>query len=72
MAIGVEQMDEEDMFVSGEEVERKVRALMEYCEEGRELRERSRKMREMAMAAWKEEGSSTTALTKLAAAWTQD
>ncbi|RVW12202.1 UDP-glycosyltransferase 88F3 [Vitis vinifera] len=70
MAIGVEQMDE-DMFVSGAEVERRVRELMEY-EEGRELRERSRKMREMALAAWKEGGSSTTALAKLADVWSQD
>ncbi|KAL6318134.1 hypothetical protein AAG906_035639 [Vitis piasezkii] len=52
MAIGVEQRDE-DMFVSGAEVERRVRELME-CEEGRELRERSRKTREMALAAWKD------------------
>ena len=70
MAIGVEQRDE-DMFVSGAEVERRVRELME-CEEGRELRERSRKMREMALAAWKEGGSSTTALAKLADVWSQD
>ena len=69
MAIGVEQRDE-DMFVSGDEVEKKVRELMD-SEEGKELRERSRKMKEMAMAAWKEEGSSTTALAKLTHAWTQ-
>ncbi|KAJ9675972.1 hypothetical protein PVL29_024782 [Vitis rotundifolia] len=70
MAIGVEQRDE-DMFVSGAEVERRVRELME-CEEGRELRERSRKMREMALAAWKDGGSSTTALAKLVDVWNQD
>ena len=70
MAIGVEQRDE-DMFVSGAEVERRVRELME-CEEGRELRERSRKMREMALAAWKDGGSSTTALAKFADVWNQD
>ena len=70
MAIGVEQRDE-DMFVSGAEVERRVRELME-CEEGRELRERSRKTREMALAAWKDGGSSTTALAKLADVWSQD
>ncbi|RVW12239.1 hypothetical protein CK203_084286 [Vitis vinifera] len=42
------------------------------CEEGRELRERSRKMRVMALAAWKDGGSSTTALAKLADVWSQD
>ena len=71
IAIGVEQRDE-DMFVSGDEVERRVRELMENEEGGRELRERSRKMREMAMAAWKDEGSSTTAVDKLADSWKKD
>ena len=65
MAIGVEQRDE-DMFVSGDEVEKKVRELMENEGGGRQLRDRSRKMREMAMEAWKDEGSSTTALAQLA------
>ncbi|KAL6285589.1 hypothetical protein ACE6H2_009979 [Prunus campanulata] len=49
---------EEDRFVFGDELERKVRELME-SEKGRELRERSRKMGEMALAAWGESGSST-------------
>ncbi|XP_021826191.1 UDP-glycosyltransferase 88F5-like [Prunus avium] len=57
MAIAVEQR-EEDGFVFGDELERKVRELME-SEKGRELRERSRKMGEMALAAWGESGSST-------------
>lgn len=70
MAIGVERRDDDDMFVSGDEVERAVRELMEN-EEGNEVRERSRKMREMAMAALKEGGSSTTALAKLSDIWTQ-
>ena len=43
--------------MSGDEVERRERELMDNEEGGRELRERSRKMREMAMAAWKDEGS---------------
>lgn len=62
MAIGVEQR-EGDGFVSGDEVERRVRELME-SEEGRELRERIWKMREMASAALGEFGSSTRALVK--------
>ncbi|XP_050268724.1 UDP-glycosyltransferase 88F3-like isoform X1 [Quercus robur] len=62
MAIGVEQ-GEGDGFVSGDEVERRVRELME-SEEGRELRERIWKMREMASAALGEFGSSTRALVK--------
>lgn len=62
MAIGVEQR-EDDGFVSGDEVERRVRELME-SEEGRELRERIWKMREMASAALGEFGSSNRALVK--------
>ncbi|KAI5356056.1 hypothetical protein L3X38_008951 [Prunus dulcis] len=57
MAIAVEQR-EEDGFVFGDELERRVRELME-SEKGRELRERSPKMGEMALAAWGESGSST-------------
>ncbi|KAM1316522.1 hypothetical protein ACFX15_019424 [Malus domestica] len=58
IAIGVEQRDEEDGFVSGEEVERRVRELME-SEGGRVLRERCKKIGEMALAALGETGSST-------------
>ncbi|CAB4267458.1 unnamed protein product [Prunus armeniaca] len=57
MAIAVEQR-EEDGFVFRDELERSIRELME-SEKGRELRERSRKMGEMALAAWSESGSST-------------
>lgn len=57
MAIAVEQRDEEDGFVSGEELERRVRELME-SEEGRVLIERSKKIGEMAVAALGENGSS--------------
>ncbi|KAF3445435.1 hypothetical protein FNV43_RR10611 [Rhamnella rubrinervis] len=60
MAIGVEQR-EEDGFVSGDDLERRIRELME-SEKGRELREKSKKMKEMAMATWEEFGSSTKAL----------
>ncbi|KAL6297283.1 hypothetical protein ACE6H2_005425 [Prunus campanulata] len=49
---------EEDGFVFGDELERSVRELME-SKKGEELRERSKKMGEMALAAWSESGSST-------------
>ncbi|KAJ4963152.1 hypothetical protein NE237_023091 [Protea cynaroides] len=58
----------EDGFVSAGEVEKRVRALMD-SEEGRELRERSWKMREEAIAAWEEGGTSSVATTKLAESW---
>ncbi|KAB1204739.1 Anthocyanidin 5,3-O-glucosyltransferase [Morella rubra] len=68
MAIGLEHR-EDDGFVSEDELERRIRELME-SEEGRELRERSWKMREMALAALgSESGSSTTALAKLVQAF---
>ncbi|KAJ9675973.1 hypothetical protein PVL29_024783 [Vitis rotundifolia] len=70
MAFGVEQRDG-DRFVSGAELERRLKELMD-SEEGRELRERSEKIREMAVEAWREEGSSATALAKLAEIWKHD
>ncbi|KAM5574846.1 hypothetical protein ABKV19_014011 [Rosa sericea] len=60
MAIDVEQR-EVDGFVSGDEVERRVGELME-SEKGRELRERSLKIGEMALGAQGELGSSRKAL----------
>ncbi|KAJ9692289.1 hypothetical protein PVL29_011376 [Vitis rotundifolia] len=51
MAIGVEQRDG-DRFVSGAELERRLKELMD-SKEGRELRERSEKIREMAVEAWR-------------------
>ncbi|KAF3445431.1 hypothetical protein FNV43_RR10607 [Rhamnella rubrinervis] len=62
MAIPVEQR-EEDGFVSGAELEKRVRELME-SEKGRELGERSRKMKEMTLAAFGESGSSKLAIKK--------
>ena len=67
MAIAVEERDE-DRFVSGEEVERIVRELMD-SEVGKELRERSRKLREAAEEALTARGSSTAALAKLVKLW---
>ncbi|KAJ1416985.1 UDP-glucuronosyl/UDP-glucosyltransferase [Sesbania bispinosa] len=60
VAVGVEQR-EGNGFVTREEVERKVRELME-SERGREIRERSLKIRDMVVAALGEFGSSTKAL----------
>ncbi|XP_030526014.1 UDP-glycosyltransferase 88F3-like [Rhodamnia argentea] len=69
MAIGVEQRDG-DGFVSGDEVARAVRELME-SERGRELREKSWAMREKAAEALGDSGSSTTTLAELARAWSR-
>lgn len=69
LAIGVEQR-EGDGFVSGAELERRVVELMK-SKRGREMRERSLKMRDMALAAWRENGSSITALAELAELWRQ-
>ncbi|KAG2713436.1 hypothetical protein I3760_04G176700 [Carya illinoinensis] len=59
---------EEVLLVSAEEVEKKVRQVMEL-EEGKVLRERSLDMRVMATAAWTKGGSSFTAFSKLVASW---
>ncbi|KAK7322407.1 hypothetical protein VNO77_25786 [Canavalia gladiata] len=64
VAVAVEER-EEDGFVSEEEVERKVRELMGSDE----IRERSLKMKQMALAAVQEFGSSTAALANLVQTW---
>ncbi|XP_020223366.1 UDP-glycosyltransferase 88F5-like [Cajanus cajan] len=64
VAIAVEQ-NEEDGFVSGEEVEKRVRELME----SQEIRETSLKLKHLALAAVGEFGSSTKALANLVQAW---
>ncbi|XWS23403.1 hypothetical protein CRYUN_Cryun28dG0011200 [Craigia yunnanensis] len=69
MAIPVEQR-EEDGFVSAIELEKRVRELKE-SDIGKELRERSWKMREKALAAWGPSGSSIKSLTKLIELWKQ-
>ncbi|XVF63335.1 hypothetical protein PTKIN_Ptkin09bG0079600 [Pterospermum kingtungense] len=69
MAIPVEQR-EGDGFVSGTELEKRVRELIE-SDNGKELRARSWKMREKALAAWGPSGSSTKAVTKLIELWKQ-
>ncbi|KAF8376956.1 hypothetical protein HHK36_030327 [Tetracentron sinense] len=55
-------------FVSSTEVNNRVRELMD-SEEGRALRRRSQEMKESAIAAWSEFGSSMAALTELAQSW---
>ncbi|KAJ4831879.1 hypothetical protein Tsubulata_036858 [Turnera subulata] len=68
MAIPVDQSDE-DGFVSGDEVEKRVRELME-SEKGRQLKEKSRKLKESAFAAWGDEsGSSLRAFDVLVKKW---
>ncbi|XP_052727213.1 UDP-glycosyltransferase 88F5 [Vigna angularis] len=64
VAVGVNQRVE-DGFVSAEEVEKRVREVMET----KEIRERSFKLKQMAMAAVAQFGSSTTALANLLHSW---
>ncbi|KAL5082768.1 hypothetical protein RYX36_011189 [Vicia faba] len=63
VAVAVEQR-EGDMFVSGEEVEKRVRELME-SERGRDIRKTSLKFKDMAKDALGEFGSPTKALSNL-------
>ncbi|XP_042492035.1 UDP-glycosyltransferase 88F4-like [Macadamia integrifolia] len=64
MKLAMPMEESEDGLVSAAEVEKRVTDLME-SEEGRVLRERSRKMKEEAMAVWSDSGSSMAAFTKL-------
>ncbi|KAJ4962336.1 hypothetical protein NE237_022275 [Protea cynaroides] len=66
LAMSMEKL--EDGLVSAAEVENKIRALMEW-EEGRLLREKSRKMKEEAMDVWSDCGSSMIAFARLAESW---
>ncbi|KAI5411405.1 hypothetical protein KIW84_056477 [Lathyrus oleraceus] len=67
VAVAVEQ-GRGDGFVSGEEVEKKVRELMQ-SERGTEIRETILKFKEMASDALGEFGSSTKALSNLVQTW---
>lgn len=61
----------EEGLVSAEEVEKRLRQLMEL-EEGKVLRKRSLEMKAMAMAAWSTSGgSSFTDFSKLVGSWKQ-
>ncbi|GLU16350.1 hypothetical protein SLE2022_327880 [Rubroshorea leprosula] len=67
MAIPAEQR-EGDGFVSGTEVEKRVRELME-SETGQKLKEKSWKMKQKALEAWWDSGSSIKALERLMEVW---
>ncbi|XP_043690508.1 UDP-glycosyltransferase 88F3-like [Telopea speciosissima] len=67
LAMPMEVAEEEGIVVAAE-VGKRVRALLD-SEEGTEMRERCREMREKALAAWAEGGSSKTAFTNLAESW---
>ncbi|XP_042985819.1 isoflavone 7-O-glucosyltransferase 1-like [Carya illinoinensis] len=60
--------DSEEGWVSGEELGKQVRELMEW-EEGKTVRERVTAMRDAVVEAWKEGGSSCIALAKLLQPW---
>ena len=64
MAVAVKER-EEDGLVSGEEVEKRVIEVME----NKKIRERSLKLKHMAMAAVSDSGSSTTSLANLLHSW---
>ncbi|KAL9321600.1 hypothetical protein ACSQ67_009653 [Phaseolus vulgaris] len=65
VAVAVNEREEYGL-VSGEEVEKRVREVME-C---KEIRERSVKLKHMALAAVSDFGSSTTTLANLVHSWT--
>ena len=67
MAIQLEQK-EDDGFVTRDELERRIRELME-SEEGKELKEKSWMMRQSSVDALAESGSSIRALVKLVEQW---
>ena len=69
LALGLN--DSEDGFVSATELEKRVRELMD-SEVGTEVRERVSSLRDEAVAAVKEGGSSHVALAKLAELWKQN
>uniref|UniRef100_A0A2N9E199 Uncharacterized protein n=1 Tax=Fagus sylvatica TaxID=28930 RepID=A0A2N9E199_FAGSY len=73
MKVGLELKELEDGLVSGEELEKRVRELMESeSEVRRAVRERASVFRDGVVAAVKEGGSSHVALAKLIELWRQD
>ena len=73
MKVGLELKELEDGLVSGEELEKRVRELMESeSEVRRAVRERASVFRDGVVAAVKEGGSSHVALAKLIESWRQD
>ncbi|XP_059442726.1 UDP-glycosyltransferase 88A1-like [Corylus avellana] len=72
IGIALPMKESESGFVSAAEVEKRVRELMEpESEEGRSIRERILSMKNEAMAALGEGGSSCMALAKLRQSWMQ-
>nr|POE57455.1 udp-glycosyltransferase 88b1 [Quercus suber] len=69
--LALELNESEDGFVSATELEERVKELMD-SEVGTELRERVSGLRDEAVAAVKEGGSSHVALAKLAEVWRQN
>ncbi|KAM0945800.1 putative UDP-glucuronosyl/UDP-glucosyltransferase [Dioscorea sansibarensis] len=70
MKLGVEMRGYEEELVSGEEVGRRVRWLME-SDQGKELRQRTLQAKESARATLADGGSSRAALESLVAEWMQ-
>ncbi|KAF5178325.1 Udp-glycosyltransferase 88b1 [Thalictrum thalictroides] len=70
MKLALPMEDSEGGFVDAEEVEKRVRELME-SDEGKMLRERTLRMQNAAKVAMTETGSSFRALTKLTELWMQ-
>ncbi|KAF7840187.1 UDP-glycosyltransferase 88B1 [Senna tora] len=68
VAMSIFGEEKSSKMVSAEEVERRVRALMEF-EEGKVVRKRCLEVKEMAMAAWSKGGSSFNAFTHLVCSW---
>ncbi|KAJ6960841.1 UDP-glycosyltransferase 88A1 [Populus alba] len=68
MKLALSMNESEDGFVRADEVEKKVRGLME-SEEGELIRERAIAMKNAAKAAMDEGGSSYTAFSKLIESW---
>ncbi|KAJ4962816.1 hypothetical protein NE237_022755 [Protea cynaroides] len=68
MKLAMPMEESEDGLVTAVEVQKRVTALMN-SEEGKLLREQSRKMKEEAMSVWSERRSSMIAFTKLAESW---
>ncbi|KAL1357891.1 hypothetical protein HN51_009734 [Arachis hypogaea] len=71
VALAVDQTQEHGGLVSAQEVERVVRMVMESDGKGKDLRDSISKMKDMALAALSETGSSSASLANLVQSWTQ-
>ncbi|OMP05792.1 UDP-glucuronosyl/UDP-glucosyltransferase [Corchorus capsularis] len=68
MKIALPMVESEKGFVNSDEVEKRVRDLME-SKDGKLIREQITAMKEAAKAAWSERGSSRLTLAKLVGSW---